>query len=67
LRAYAGLLVDATMIPLFACRRLKENGNGGANTDNNKSRPKSLIVSDNSKIQYYKLDFPKIGALQSLT
>ncbi len=61
LRAYAGLLVDVTMIALFACRRLKQNGNEGANADNNKSWPKSLIVSDYSRIQYYKLDPPKIG------
>jgi hypothetical protein len=54
LRAYAGLLVDATMIALFACRRLKQNGNGRANTDNNKSWLKSLIVSDYSRIQYYE-------------
>ncbi len=59
LHAYAGLLVHATMIALFACRRLKQNGNGGANADNNKSWPKSLIVSDYSRILYYKLDPPK--------
>ena len=52
LHAYAGLLVDATMIALFACRRLDQNGNGGANADNNKSWLKSLIVSDCSRIQY---------------
>jgi hypothetical protein len=27
--AYAGLLVDATMIALFACWRLEQNGSGG--------------------------------------
>ncbi len=53
LRAYAGLLVDATMIALFACRRLDQNGNGGANADYNKSWPKSLIVSDYGRIRYY--------------
>jgi hypothetical protein len=47
------------MIALFACRKLKQNGNGGANADNNKSWPTSLIVSDYSKIQYYKSDPPK--------
>jgi hypothetical protein len=49
------------MIALFACWRLKQNGNGGANANNNKSWPKSLIVSDYSRIQYYKLNPPKIG------
>jgi hypothetical protein len=48
LRAYAGLLVNATLIALFACCRLEQNGNGGANANNNKSWPKSLIVSDYS-------------------
>jgi hypothetical protein len=61
LRAYAGLLVDAMMIALFACRWLEQNGNSGANANNNKSWPKILIVSDYGRIQYYKLDPPKIG------
>ncbi len=61
LHAYAGLLVNATMIALFAYRRLEQNSNGGANANNNKSWPKSLIVSDYGRIQYYKLDPPKIG------
>ncbi len=61
LRTYAGLLVDATMITLFACWRLEQNGNAGANADNNKSWSKSLIVSDYSRIQYFELDPPKIG------
>ncbi len=61
LHAYAGLLVDATIIALFACRRLEQNGDGRANADNNKSWPKSMIVSDYSRIQYYKSDPPKIG------
>jgi hypothetical protein len=30
LQAYAGLLVDAAMIALFACWRLKQKGNKGA-------------------------------------
>ncbi len=60
LHAYAGLLVDATMIALFACWWLKQNGNGGANTDNNKPWPKSLIVSDYGRIQYYESDPLKI-------
>ena len=59
MHAYAGLLVNATMIALFACQRLEQNGNGGANA-NNKSWPKSLIVSDYSRIQYYKLQYPAI-------
>ncbi len=59
--AYAGLLVDAMMIALFAYWWLKQNGNGRANADNNKSWPKSPIVSDYGRIQYYKLDSPKIG------
>ncbi len=59
--AYTGLLVDATMIALFACRRLNQNGNGGANTDNNKSWPKSLIVSDYGRIQYYNRVLLKFG------
>ncbi len=37
------------------------NGNGGANADNNKSWPKSLIISDCGRIQYYESDPPKIG------
>jgi hypothetical protein len=32
------------MIALFACWRLEQNGNGGANAINNKSWPKSLII-----------------------
>ena len=63
---YADLLVDATMIALFACWRHDQNGNGGANADNNKSWLKSLIVSDYGRIQHYKLDPPKIG-LASIT
>jgi hypothetical protein len=59
LPSHAGLLVDATMIALFACWRLKQNGNGGANADNNKSWPKSLIISHYSRIQYYESDPPK--------
>ncbi len=51
LHAYAGLLVDATMIALFACWRLDQNGNGGANADNNKLWPKSLIISDYGRIR----------------
>jgi hypothetical protein len=43
------------MIALIAFWRLKQNGNGKANANNNKSWPKSLIVSDYSRIQYYKL------------
>jgi hypothetical protein len=42
------------VIALFAHRRLKQNSNGRANSDNIKSRPKSLIVSNYSRIQYYK-------------
>ncbi len=61
LRVYAGLLVDATMIALFACRRLDQNGNGGANANNNKSWPKSLIVSDYSRIRYYNQILLKFG------
>jgi hypothetical protein len=49
------------MIALFDCGRLKQNGNGRANADNNKSWLKSLIVSNYSRIQYYKLDPPKYG------
>ncbi len=52
LRAYDGLLVNSTMIALFACWRLKQNDNGRANTDNNKSWPKSLILSDYHRIRY---------------
>ncbi len=59
--AYAGLLVDAKMIALFACRRLDQNGNGGANTDNNKSRPKSPIVSVYGRIRYYNRVLLKFG------
>ncbi len=59
--AYAGLLVDATMIALFACRRLKQNGNGRANANNNKPWPKNLIVSDYGRIRYYNQILLKIG------
>jgi hypothetical protein len=48
------------MISLFACQRLEQNGNSGANADNNKSWPKSLIASDYCRIQYYESD-PQIG------
>ncbi len=59
---YAGLLVDATMIALFACRRLDQNSNGKANADNNKSWPKSLIVSDyGTRIWYYNWILLKFG------
>ncbi len=58
---YAGLLVDATMIALFGCQRLDQNGNGGANADNNKSQAKSLIVSDYGRIWYYNWILLKIG------
>ncbi len=61
LRAYAGLLVNAMMIALFACWRLDQNGNGGANADNNKSLPKSLIVSDYGRIRYYNRILLKFG------
>ncbi len=61
LRAYAGLLVDAMMIALFACRRLDQNGNGRANADNNKSWPKSLIFSDYGRIWYYNRILLKFG------
>ncbi len=56
---YAGLLVNAMVIALFACWRLIQNSNGGANADNNKSWLKSLIVSDYNRIQYNELDSPK--------
>jgi hypothetical protein len=61
LHVYAGLLVDATMIALFACWRLDQNGNGGANANNNKSWPKSLIISDYDRIRYYNQILQKIG------
>jgi hypothetical protein len=61
LSAYAGLLVDATIIALFACWRLDQNGNSGANADNNKSWPKSLIISDYSRIEYYNPILLKFG------
>ncbi len=61
LHAYAGLLVDATMIALFACWRLDQNDNGRANANNNKSWPKSLIVSDYGRIQYYNRILLKFG------
>jgi hypothetical protein len=49
------------MIALFACQRLEQNGNGGANVDNNKSLLKSLIVSDCGRIQYHNRILKKIG------
>jgi hypothetical protein len=67
LHAYAGLLVDGTMIVLFACWRLDQNGNGGANADNNKSWPKSLIVSDYGRIRYYNRILLKFVRAPSLT
>ncbi len=59
--AYAGLLVDAMMISLFACWRLDQNGNAGTNAGNNKSWQKSLIVSDYCRIRYYNRIFLKFG------
>ncbi len=61
LRVYAGLLVNATMLALFACQRLDQNGNGGANANNIKSWPKSLIVSDYGRNQYYNRILLKFG------
>jgi hypothetical protein len=61
LRAYAGLLVNAKMIALFACRRLDQNSNGGANANKYKSWPKSLIVSDYGRIRYYNRILLKFG------
>ncbi len=61
MRAYAGLLVDAMMIALYACWRLNQNVNGRANVDNNKSWPKSLIVSDYGRIRYYNRILLKFG------
>jgi hypothetical protein len=58
---YAGLLVNAKMIALFACQRLDQNGNGGANANNNKSWPKSLIVFDYGRIRYYNRIILKFG------
>ncbi len=49
------------MIALFACWRLDQNGNGRANADNNKSWPKSLIVSDYGRIRYYNWILLKFG------
>ena len=49
------------MIALFGCRRLDQNGNGGANADNNKSWPKRLIVSDYSRTRYFNWILLKIG------
>jgi hypothetical protein len=57
-------MVDATMIALYACWRLNQNGNGGANADNNKSWPKSLIVSDYGRIRYYNRTLLKFGRAQ---
>jgi hypothetical protein len=42
------------MIALFACWWLKQNNNGGANANNKNSWPKSLIISDYGRIQYYE-------------
>ena len=61
LHAYTGLLVDATMIALFGCWRLDQNGNGGANANNNKSWPKSLIISDYGRIRTYNRILLKFG------
>jgi hypothetical protein len=61
LRAYAGLFVNAKMIALFSCQRLDQNGNCGANADNNKSWPKSLIISDYGRIWYYNWILLKFG------
>jgi hypothetical protein len=49
------------MIALFACKRLDQNGNGGANADNKKSWPKTLIVSDYGRIRYYNRALLKFG------
>jgi hypothetical protein len=49
------------MIALFGCRRLDQNGDGGTNTNNNKSRLKSLIVSAEGRIKYYNWILLKCG------
>jgi hypothetical protein len=41
--------------------RLDQTGNGGANANNNKSWPKSLIISDYGRIRYYKQILLKFG------
>ena len=63
LHAYAGLLVNAMMIALFPCWMLEQNGNDRANADNNKSWPKSLIVSDYGRIRYYNRILLKFGRI----
>ncbi len=61
MHAYTGLLVDATMIALFGCWRLDQNGNGGANANIKKLWPKSLMVSDYGRIRYYNRILLKFG------
>ncbi len=67
LHAYTGLMVNATMIALFACRRLKQNGNEGATpTTINHGRKawSSLTTVGSSTTNWILLKF---SALQSLT
>ncbi len=65
--AYAGLLVDAMMIALFACRRLEQNGNEGAmptTTNHGRKAWSSLITVGSSTTNRILL---KLGVLESLT
>ncbi len=66
LHACAGLFVDATMIALFACWRLEQNGNEGAmptTTNHGQKAWLSLTTVGSSTANWILLKF---GALQSL-
>ncbi len=67
LRAYAGLLVNATMVSLFACQRLKQNGNEGAMpTTTNHSQKAWLYLTTVGSTTTNQI-LLKLGALQSPT
>jgi hypothetical protein len=64
---YAGLLVDATMIALFACRRLEQNSDEGATlttTNHGRKAGSSLTTVGSSTTNRILLN---LGSLQSLT
>ncbi len=66
-RAYAGLLVNATMIALLPCWRLKQNGNEWATptTINHGQKAWSSLTTVGSNTTNWIL--LKLGTLQSLT
>ncbi len=67
LRAYTGFLVDATMIALFACQRLKQNGIEGATRTTANHGWKAWSSLTTVGFSTTNRILLKLGALQSLT